>query len=147
MPPSGYHLTPQPNRDLPAEAHDTSTMPHSFQPQQHAGSHLPGIPSSTPDQEAGTNSGNPQASSSTVAAHRDLLMQLFSDNEDLLQSEEDAKPNEMLVEQSSPFLTAAKRSRAASSPPEPPADIPQKRCQVTFTVKEAASPKLASHSS
>ena len=144
---SGYHSTPWPNCDLPAEAHDTSAMPHSFPPQQHAGSRLPGVPSSTPDQEAGTNAGNPQASSSTAAAHRDLLMQLFSDNEDLSQPEEDASADGMLVEQSSPFLTAAKRSRAASSPPEPPVDVPRKRRRVTFAVKEAASPKLASHSS
>jgi hypothetical protein len=121
-------------------------MPRSPQPQQHAGSCLPGVPSSTPDQEAGTNAGDPQASSSTAAAHGDPLRQLFSDEEDLSEpdlEEEDAGADEMLVEQSSLLRTAAKRSRAASSSHEPPADVPQKRRRVTFAVKEAASPKPA----
>ena len=123
-------------------------MPHSPKSQQHASSHLPGAPSSTPEQEARTNASNPQASSSTAAAHRDLLRQLFSD-EDLSQpdlEEEDASADGMLVEQSSPLPTAAKRSGATSSSPEPPVDVPRKHRQVTFAVKEATSPKLASHS-
>lgn len=121
-------------------------MPHSPQPQRHAGSGLPGVPSSTRDREAGINAHDPQASSLTAGVHGDLLMQLFDDNEDLSEpdlEEEDTSTDEILVEQSSPHCIAAKRSRAASSSPEPPADVPRKRRRVGVTVKEAASPQWA----
>jgi len=148
-PSSVYRQAPQPSRDI-AEVNDTGVMPRSPQPQQRVTSGLPSVPSPA-GLQAGTNSNEPQASSSAPAGHELLLTALFGDDEGLSEpdGEKDADADDdILVEQSSPRHARAKRRRGASSSPQPPADTPRKRRRRgSFAVKEAAKPKPAGRSS
>ena len=102
--------------------------------------------------EAGTNRGDPQASSSTPAGHGEAS--LFSDGEDLSDPDgeredgEEKSADDIVVDPSSRLHATTKRPRAVSLSPEPPADAPQKRHHRARSAvkKKAATSKPASHS-
>jgi hypothetical protein len=149
-PPMSTHR-PAPIHNLLKEVSGSSAVPHP-QPQQHASSNPPNR-TSTPAMEPGTKSRGPEPFSSASGVLGDAL-EMFGGDDDLSdppsRTDEEEDRNEMpavdAVVHRSHLHVTAKRSRAASSSSEAPAQTPKRRRRARSAANQnTATPKASNH--